>query len=109
MLGAKLLQTTFEPGTHRLAVSVRLRQRSEVRLVDLDRPGTARLLFAGPGDFRDVTWSPNGRWLLVDWPTANQWLFVSGSQVHAVGNITEEFARRDRVTPTLEIADRWCC
>jgi hypothetical protein len=109
MLGAELLQTAFEPRTHKLAVSLRLPQRSEVRVVDLDRPGTGRLLFAGPGDFRDVAWSPNGRWLLVDWPTADQWLFVSGSGVRAVGNINQEFARRDKVTPTLEIANRWCC
>jgi hypothetical protein len=109
MLGARLLQTAFAPATHDLAVSIRLPQRSEVRLVHVDRPGTARLLFAGPGDFRGIAWSPNGRWLLIDWPTANQWLFVSGSRVHAVANITQEFARRDRVLPTLEIAHRWCC
>jgi hypothetical protein len=109
MLGAELLQTAFRPHTHQLAVSLRLPQRSEVRLVDLDHPGSAKLLFAGPGDFRDVTWSPNGRWLLIDWPTANQWLFVSGSHVQAVGNITQEFHRRDNVRPMLEIANRWCC
>jgi len=109
MLGAELLQTAFKPETHKLAVSLRLPQRSEVRLVDLDHPGTARLLFAGPGDFRDVTWSPNGRWLLVDWPTADQWLFVSGSNVRAVGNIDQEFPRSDKLGPMLEIANRWCC
>jgi hypothetical protein len=109
MLGAELLQTAFEPGTHKLTVSLRLPGRSEVRLVDVDHPGTSRLVFAGPGDFRGAAWSPNGRWLLIDWPTANQWLFVSGPHVHAVGNITQEFARRDKVLPTLDIANRWCC
>jgi hypothetical protein len=109
MLGAEQLQTVFEPRTHKLAVSLRLPGRSEVRLVDVDRPGASRLVFAGPGDFRGAAWSPNGRWLLIDWPTANQWLFVSGSRVHAVGNITQEFARRDKASPTLDIVNRWCC
>jgi hypothetical protein len=109
MLGAELLQTAFKPGSHKLAISLRLPGRSEVRLVDVDRPGTARLMFAGPGDFRDITWSPNARWLLVDWPTADQWLFVSRSRVRAVGNIEQEFPRPDKLGPMLEIADRWCC
>src|SRR5262249_6221975 len=102
LLDAKLLQAAVKPSSHKLAVSLRLPARSEVRLVDIDRPGTSKLMFAGPGDFRDVTWSPNGRWLLLDWPTANQWLFVSGSHVRAVGNIDQEFPRLDKVGPTLE-------
>jgi hypothetical protein len=109
MLGAELLQTTFRPGTHRLAVSVRLPGRSQVELVDIDRPGHAKLLFAGPGTFGELAWSPNGRWLLVDWPSADQWLFVGGSRVRAVANIEQEFPRRDKAGQLLQLADRWCC
>ena len=39
MLGAELRQAAFRPGTHELAVVVRLAGRSEVRIVDVDRPG----------------------------------------------------------------------
>lgn len=109
MLGAELLQTAFKPRTHVLAVSLRFAQRSQVRLVDVDHPGKASLLFAGPGNFGDLAWSPNGRWLLLNWPSANQWLFVSGSHVHAVGNIAQEFPRHDKLGPLLQIAGRWCC
>jgi hypothetical protein len=109
MLGARLLQTTFKPRTHRLAVSVRQPGRSQVELVDIDRPGHAKLLFAGPGAFGELAWSPNGRWLLVDWPSANQWLFVGAARVRAVANIEQEFPRRDKVGPLLRLADRWCC
>jgi hypothetical protein len=109
MLGAELLQTAFKPHTHLLAVSLRVAQRSQVRLVDVDHPGHGSLLFAGPGDFGDVAWSPNGRWLLLNWPTANQWLLVSGARVHAVGNIAQEFPRHDKLGPMLQIAGRWCC
>jgi hypothetical protein len=108
-LGAELLQATFRPGSHRLAVSIRHPGRSEVKLVDVDRPGTAKLLFAGPGVFGDVAWSPSGDWLLVAWPTADQWVFLHGARVHAVGNIREQFPRADHLGPRLQLAGRWCC
>jgi hypothetical protein len=108
-LGSDLIDVAFRPGTHRLAVSVRLPRRSEVRLVDVDHPGHARLLFAGPGLFGDIAWSPSGNWLLVAWPTADQWLFLHGSHVQAVANIEQQFPRADHVGPRLELAGRWCC
>ena len=106
-LNAGVLASAFRPHSHELAVSLRLSARSEVKLVDVDHPGHARLLFAGPGSFADVVWSPDGTTLLVDWPTANQWLFLRGSKVHAVGNIRAEFPRRDDVPPHLLVAGRW--
>jgi hypothetical protein len=109
MLGAKLLEGSFAPGSHRLAVAARLPSRSEVRMVDVDHPGRARLLFAGPGVFGDLTWSPDAKWLLVAWPTADQWLFLHGNHVNAVANIREQFPRADGRGPTLELAGRWCC
>jgi hypothetical protein len=109
MLGAELRQATFEPTTHHLAVVVRAAGRSEVRIVDVDHPGRARLLFAGPGTFGDVEWSPTGAWLLVNWPDANQWVFIKGKQVRAVANIRQQFARADGLGPLLELSGRWCC
>jgi hypothetical protein len=109
MLGAELRQATFKPGTHEVAVVVRAAGRSEVRIVDVDHPGHARLLFAGPGTFGDVEWSPAGDWLLVNRPDANQWVFIKGKQVRAVGNIREQFARADGLRPFLELSGRWCC
>lgn len=106
-LGATLVTSAFRPRSHQLAVSVRLGSRSELKLVDIDHPGHARLRFAGPGTFGDVVWSPDGTTLLVDWPTANQWVFLRGSKVHAVGNIREEFPRGDDVRPRLLVAGRW--
>jgi hypothetical protein len=102
-LSGQLLAAAFQPGTHRLAVQARFARRSEVKLVDLDHPGHARLLFAGPGDFGEIAWSPNGRWLLVDWPTANQWVFLHGSRVRAVANVASQFGQE------LQLADSWCC
>jgi hypothetical protein len=109
MLGAKLLEASFAPGLHRLAVAESRGSHSEVRVVDIDHPGHARLLFAGPGNFGDLAWSPDAKWLLVAWPTADQWLFLHGDRVHAVGNIKQQFPRADGRGPTLSIAGRWCC
>ena len=108
-LGEGFVDAAFEPGTHRLALSLRTTQGSEIRIVDVDHVGRARLLFAGPGTFGDFAWSPDGRWLLVNWPTADQWLFLRGSRVHAVGNIREQFPRSDDRPPSLQLAGRWCC
>ncbi len=38
--------------------------------------GRARVLFSARGRLTGPTWSPDGRWLLVGWPAADQWLFI---------------------------------
>jgi Tol biopolymer transport system component len=107
-LNGRLLGAAFRPGTHELAVHVRYERvgsrRSEVKLVDVDRPGHARLLFAGPGAFGDLAWSPDGSWLLVDWPSADQWVFLHGNRVHAVANVQRQFPGG-----LLQLTDGWCC
>jgi hypothetical protein len=103
-----LTAAAFKPGTHRLAVVAHSPVRTELRLVDVDRPGRSRLLFAGPGSFGDIGWSPDASTLLVDWPTASQWIFLRGRRVHAVA-VGTEFPRHDDVPQRLQIADRWCC
>jgi hypothetical protein len=108
-LGARLAAGAFEPRSHELAVVIRLGGRSEVQLLDVDRPGRSRLLFAGPGAFGDLVWAPDGRWLLVTWPAADQWLFLHGARLRAVANIREQFPRRDGRAPLLRLAGRWCC
>lgn len=108
-LAEGFIDASFQPGSHRLAVSLRTAIGSEVRVIDVDRPGRGQLLFAGPGAFGSIVWSPDGRWLLVGWPTADQWLFLRGSRVRAVGNIREQFPRRDHKGPSLQFDSRWCC
>jgi hypothetical protein len=54
-----------------------------------------------------VQWSPDGRWLLVAWRDANQWLFVHAGHVVPVSNIAGAFASSGRAAfPTL---GGWCC
>jgi len=71
------------------------------------RLATGTPLFTGTGTFDQVTWSPDGRWLLVTWPTADQWVFVRVDRkraIRAVSNVSEQF--RSRSFPRVE---GWCC
>ena len=64
----------------------------------------ARRVFAGAGSFANVAWSPDGRWLLLDWRSANQWVFMRSTLagIRATSNITGAFG------PDAAIAG-WCC
>jgi hypothetical protein len=54
----------------------------------------ARRVFAGRGTFSGLAWSPDGRWLLVAWRDADQWLFFRSAGVRAlraVSGIADQF------------------
>jgi hypothetical protein len=66
-----------------------------------------RVVFRGTGEFRDVARSPDGRWLLVTWPTADQWVFVRTAgqrRIEAVSGITRQFGGG-----TFPRISGWCC
>lgn len=81
--------------------------------VVLDRAGThksGRRVLSGVG-LRQVLWSPDGRWLLISWPAANQWVFVrvvGAERIAAVSHIAQQFSggRTSSGFPRLE---GWCC
>ena len=53
-----------------------------------------RVLFSAHGRLTGPTWSPDGRWLLVGWPAADQWLFIDVERprhVVAFDRISEQF------------------
>ncbi len=81
---------------------------SQVWTVPRIRPdaNAARRLFSGVGDFDDIAWSPDGEWILVTWPAADQWLFLraNGRSIRAVSNVSDQF--RSRTFPRVE---GWCC
>jgi len=64
-----------------------------------------RVVFRGTGTFGQVVRSPDGRWLLVTWPTADQWVFVRpGPPRHIVGGsrVSSQFGGFPRI-------EGWCC
>jgi hypothetical protein len=93
------MAVAFRPGTHTVA---ELRRAGEVSQVTLG----GRVLFAFAGELRGLTWSPDGRWLLVGAPESDQWVFIeaNGRQIVAVSNISAQF--RSRSFPRVE---GWCC
>lgn len=96
---ARGYDASFRPGTQQLAS---VRQQGGASIVSL----RGRTVFRAVGNLGDLTWSPDGRWILVTWPTADQWVLVraDGRRIRAVGNISEQF--RSRVSPRVE---GWCC
>lgn len=70
-----------------------------------------RVVFAGAGRLDDPTWSPDGRYLLVGWPGADQWVAVPAAPKQALvtmGEITSRFAPEGGDGAFPQILD-WCC
>lgn len=63
------------------------------RLIVTERGGGS-VLFSARGGLTGPTWSADGRWLLVGWPAADQWLFIEVDRprhVVAFDHISEQF------------------
>src|SRR3954469_9305794 len=59
-----------------------------------------RTLFRTTGRLHQVVASPDGRWLVLTWPQADQWLFVptrGRARFRAVANIVEQLGGAFRV------------
>jgi WD40-like Beta Propeller Repeat len=107
--GVVAQRAVFSPDGRTIAL---LRQRSglsDVRLLSVrGRAWHERAGAPVTGAFSSVDWSPDGRWLLLAWPAADQWLFVSPTRVLPVSGITRAFASGPgpAIFPTL---GGWCC
>ena len=107
--GAPAIDGALSPDGRTLALALG-GTSGEIVVANLDRPGEPlRRVLAGAG-LSQVAWSPDGRWLLVSWPAANQWVFVrvAGTpRITAVSRIAQQFsAGPARGFPHLE---GWCC
>jgi Tol biopolymer transport system component len=81
--------------------------------LDLAGPGgERRRLFAGPGRFDDVLYSPDGRWLLLTWRSADQWLFLNPANPRglvAISDIAAQFDPGTTAPPSFPSVAGWCC
>jgi hypothetical protein len=101
--------TTFAPARSGSLVAVARRSgaSSEVALMAPRAPD--RVLFRGDGRFTRLRYSPSGRWLLVAWPQADQWVFLrpgatGARRVLAAPGVTRRIGSRG--FPQLS---GWCC
>jgi hypothetical protein len=105
--GERPIDAALSPDGHMLA----LLTDHDVSLIDLSSGGSepARRLFSGQG-LRQLAWSPDGQWLLVSWPAADQWIFLHAGgrpRLIAVSRIAQQFgAAGGTHFPRL---DGWCC
>ncbi len=98
--GSSDVAAAFRPGGHEVAVTRVHGSQSTVVLLD------GRTLFNRAGRFRELAWAPDGSWLVVGWPAADQWVFVDagGRRVRAAANLSPAFRS---ITAPRVIS--WCC
>lgn len=103
-----LLPAAFAPKSRALAVVTSTDARSTVSVYSGPRYERRRVVFSGAGTFAGLTWSPDRRWLLVDWRSADQWIFIRSAAVRriAVRNIGNSFDSGPEHYATVA---GWCC
>ena len=104
---APVVDAAFLPLSHALAFVQQTAGRSHVWFYPQLRPDAtaARRVFAGAGDLDRIAWSPDARWLLLSWRSADQWLFIRSAAVRKVipvSGIEQAFG------PQATLAG-WCC
>jgi hypothetical protein len=107
--GSTTIDAALSPDGHTLAL-VLSGSASDVVLEDIQSPGSAPDRVLTGAGLRQVEWSPDGNWLLVSWPAADQWVFVrvaGAPRIAAVSRIAEHFAAgTNRGFPQIA---GWCC
>jgi hypothetical protein len=110
--GFRVTAIAFAPRGSRLAIALGAPGRARAIAVDVRRPSSEpRLLFAGAGRFSQLAWSPDGNWILVVWPEADQWLFLRSARkpgVSAVRSIARQFDPGSPA-PAFPSLGGWCC
>jgi hypothetical protein len=97
--GEELTAAAFAPAGSRLALAVRDARGTAVRLLGEREP-----LVEAPHALRELTWSPDARWLLAGWPWGDQWLLVpaNGGPPRGIASVARRFGAGTRPLG-------WCC
>jgi hypothetical protein len=105
---APVLAAALSPSGGSLAFVQRARGRSTLWLVpQLEADASAaRKVFEGTGVFTDLAWSPDGRWLLVAWREADQWLFIRSAGVRRIEAVSRIGVQFGGSFPRIV---GWCC
>jgi hypothetical protein len=115
--GIRATDGGFAPTGRSFAVTGTSRTRHGRRSTALIVPlGAAqpkpRPLLADPGTFSNLSWSPDGRWLLVAWRDADAWLFIRPQHpghVKTAGSISDQFSPGSTGPAAFPRPAGWCC
>jgi dipeptidyl aminopeptidase/acylaminoacyl peptidase len=110
--GGRVEAAALSPDGRNVALARRTSAGSELVLWSTGATATSgRRLFAGPGRFSDLSWSPGGSWILLGWRDANQWLFIRPThrKVEAVSGISRQFAPGTKGQARFPSVVGWCC
>ena len=104
---APVVDAAFQPASDAVAFVQHAGNRSVVWFYPRLRPdGTsARRVISVAGLFDRVAWSPDARWLLLSWRSADEWLFIRSASVRKVvpvAGITDNFG-------PAAVPAGWCC
>jgi Tol biopolymer transport system component len=99
--GLRATASALDASGRRLAVAAQQANRgaSELLLYRLDRGASPTRLFAGPGAIEGLTWSMDGRVLVLGLPDADQWLLLrprARGRLEEVSGIRRKFAGGSR-------------
>jgi hypothetical protein len=115
--GLRATGSALDARGRRLAVAARdaNRRASELLLYRLDRDAPPSRLFAGPGSIEGLTWSIDGRVLVLGLPEADQWLLLrprGRGRLQEVSGIRRRFAGGSRAAARAAAAfprpAGWC-
>jgi Tol biopolymer transport system component len=104
---ASVIDAAFHPSSHALAFVQQAAGRSTIWFYSRLGPDTtaAQRVFTGTGEFDRIAWSPDGRWLMLSWRSADQWLFIRSAAVSKVIPVSGiEGAFGPHALPA-----GWCC
>ena len=96
-------ELALHPSGRHAAVLVRGRGGGRALDVPLDGARQKQLF---QGDLEGMSWSRNGRWLLLGWRGADQWLLLGpGNRIRALHGVTREIGARGGFPRVAG----WCC
>jgi WD40-like Beta Propeller Repeat len=110
--GSEIAAAAISPGGDHAATILVSASGGRSELAILGPGGGGGALFEGLGRFEDVTYSPDGEWLLLAWRSADEWLFLSPGhprRVVAVSGIAAQFDPGTTSPPSFPSVAGWCC
>jgi len=110
--GAGFVAATLAPSGREVAAVLTTAAGTRSELLSLGPGRASRRLFSGLGRLGEVEYSPDGRWLLLAWRSADQWLFLNPAhpgRVVAIADISAQFAPGATSPVAFPRAVGWCC